>query len=164
MAAKQLLSYRRTTKKEGIATLVGVVFTVLGLIGSMQLVVDFSPNFAADEPWFYYLFNGVALLLGGLVIFCYAMPNLRMNREFRFTLTEDEIDCQSPTDAFGESYTIALTELVGIEERQSCDTSDWYLTTRDGRQYQLTPNYGNPQRDIMDALIELKPDLVVKRR
>ena len=161
MASRVVISHSRRTKREGAGVLASSLLTVVGLIVFCHI---FFPNMREEGPIFYFVYNGGALLIGGLLVFAYAIPNLLMDREFRLTLFEDRIECKSPAKAYGESYSIPLSEIVMLEEEMGNEgPSDWWLITHDDRRILITPNYGNPVAKIVEALQHLKPEITLKR-
>lgn len=161
MASRVVISHSRRTKREGAGVLASSLLTVVGMITFCHI---FFPNMREEDPIFFFAYNGGTLLIGCLLVFGYAIPNLLMDREFRITLFEDRIECKSPVNAYGESYSIPIDEIVMLEEKTGNEgPNDWYLIIRDNRRIQITPNYGNPVAKIVDALQHLKPGITVKR-
>ncbi|MBN2474079.1 MAG: hypothetical protein JXB62_05705 [Pirellulales bacterium] len=164
MMAKVLLSHRRGTRREGLGVLAAAILTSGGLLAGIHVFVWINPEFLANDPWFYYVFCGVALVIGAMLILCVAVPNLRMHEEFRFVVSEKRMECVSPAEAFGESYSILLDEIAMLEEEDSASegANEWCVVTQKGRRIHITPNYGNPVREIVETLRELKPEIPVR--
>jgi hypothetical protein len=160
IVSREIIAHSRRTKREGLFALVGGVATTAILVGGIEL---FGGWIRKEDPFFYFVFIGLGLIIGGLVVFGYAMPNLLMNREFRFVLYEDRIECHSPAKAYGETNCIAIDEIASLEEDPTGDSTYWFIATRDNRRIKITPNYGNPVRKIVAALRELRPELPVRR-
>ncbi|MBN2025079.1 MAG: hypothetical protein JW809_20045 [Pirellulales bacterium] len=158
--SKLVFEHRRRTKREGLWALVASVLTMGGLV-TFEMVL--FPWVRERDPVFHYIFCGMALLIGCGIIFLYAIPNMRMDREFRFLLFDDHMECRCPAEAFGESYSIALNEIVMLEEDTTPETSEWYFITRDDRRIRINRNYGNRVRRVVNELRALRPELPVKR-
>lgn len=136
------------------------VFTVGGLLAGIHVFSWIAPDFFFEESrWFYYVFCAVAIA-GGAILIVYGVHNIRMDKEFRLTVSEDGIECVSPAKAFGESYSVPLDDIVRLEKEVS--ESTWCIVTRDNRRIIITPNYGNPVLDIAYTLQELRPEITVK--
>jgi len=156
--AKLLLSHRRGSRREGILVL---VFYVLISTGFIAVPHYFFPGF--HEKAFHYVWDAFVLGVCALVIFTYSIPNIVMNREFRFELFEDRIECKSPSKFYGESYSILLSDIVELEEIVDYDgPSVWYFVMRDGRKIRIITNYGNRDEKIVKMVRHLKPDLPVR--
>ena len=161
MASKVLISHSRGTKREGAVSLFCGVAAAVGLVVFLHLFFGWVRK---EDPFLYFAFLGIVLIVGGLLVFAYAIPNLLMNREFRFVLFEDRIECKSPAKAFGESYSISIDEIVRLEEETGNDgPNSWRFVTRDNRCLKITPNYRNPVRKIVAALRQLRPELPVSQ-
>lgn len=161
MPSKVLIHHSRGTKREGAATLIAGVAIPGCLVASLHI---FLGSARQENPFFFYAFHIIGLLIGGLVVFGYAIPNLLMDREFRFVLSENQIECQSPAKVYGESYTIPIDEIIGLQEdNQSGDGTTWRLVTSDYRCVTITTCYRNPVDKIVAALRQLRPDLPVRR-
>jgi len=158
MPSRAILSHSRSAAREGLFVLVGITATMVGL-------AVFYRVFAKDaSPWFYYTFHGIGLVIWIAVVFGYAVPNLSLRRRFEFTLFEDRIECRSPARAYCEPFSIALADLIALEEETGHEgANSWYLITRDDRRLLIPPHYGNPVRKIVAELRELRPGLEVER-
>ncbi len=161
MASKVIISHRRTAKREGVLSLLAFSFTIVGLLAFFHVLF---PILRGGSTIAYYLFHVIALLIGSLGIFCYVVPNLLMKGEFHFTLSEDRIQCSSPSESYAESYSIPTSEIIALEEDETGDSpSSWYFITDDDRRISITPNYGNPVTKIVGALERLKPGIELRR-
>jgi hypothetical protein len=159
-----ILCHRRGTKREGIQVMLWGVFSS-GVMVALTLLVPLPGLFWRESPVFFCVFNAIVLFIAGVAIFAYALPNILLDREFRFTIFDNRVECMSPAKAFGESYSIPVDEIVAIEKEPWGDDGDWkwFFRTADGRRIQITQNYRNPIHKIVAALQELRPDLHVKR-
>jgi hypothetical protein len=160
MASKILISHRRRTKREGMIALVsGILVPVLWV----TLTSLFQALFWQDSPVFFWIFKSLGIVLGVVTVFGYAIPNMLMDREFSFVVSEDRIECKSPAKAYGESFSVPIDEIVAIEHQRSEDMGDWFLITRGRQRIRIPMNYGNPVRKIVAALRELRPELPLNR-
>jgi hypothetical protein len=158
--AQTLLDYRCGTKRWGRSVLFWGLFVPIVLIAAINL---FPAELRQDKPVFYCMFHALAILIGAAVVFGIAIPNLRMDRQFRFRITDDAIECECPAKAYGETFSVSIRDIVTLECDSSGDTPDWYLHTRDGRRVKITPNYNNPVRKIVATLQQLRPCLPERR-
>ena len=164
MTPKILVDHSRGTKREGISVIAIALLTSGGLVGFFHLFCHFVVNLRNESPVFYFVFNGFALIFGGFLIFAVGVPNLLMKRRFRFVVSEDRIECQSPAKAFGESYSIPIDDIASLQEHTYHGDTQWWFITCDNRRIEITPNYGNPVREIVAALRQLRPELPVQRK
>jgi hypothetical protein len=155
-----LLDYRYGTKREGWTTLFWGGFTSIGLIAWIHVFRHFvdMPSLTLVVIW-----DLFAAALGALLIFGYAIPNIKMNGEFRFLVTSEEISCISPAAKFGDSYTIPICEITALEKKSGSEGSyNFFLQTSDNRRLNITQNYKNPRRKILKIVRELRPGLPEK--
>jgi hypothetical protein len=161
MTSNALVDHHRWTKREAWLTLFTVLSTYGGLLGLLYLFMYF---FHDVSMVFAIVWHLVVVGFGLLVILGYVLPNMRMDREFRFVVTSERIECTSPANRFGESYVVLIRDITAVEKKSRGEEGsyDWYLHTSDGRCLNLTPNYGNPIRRIVKVLRRLRPDLPEK--
>jgi hypothetical protein len=151
-----LLDHRYGTKSEGRRALFWGLLVPTVLIVAIHL---FPNDMRHEDPIFYYVFVTLALVIPAAVVFLIAIPNLRMDREFRFVITEEQIECDCPAKAYGDTYTIPIREIVALEAKDGIDSANWWLVASDGRRLKVTTGYKNPVHKILTILRRLRPDL-----
>jgi hypothetical protein len=154
-----VFEYRHSTKTEGYAALIGLLATMIGLVWGIW----FFRGHRVESSPVNSIFDGVALVfvIVGCVafIFGYAIPNIRLNTYFSVRIFEDRIECESPHPNFGPSFALKLEEISHFE----CDNDgDWVIVSVSGEVFGVTPNYGNPQPQVLNTLHSLRPDLETK--
>jgi len=74
---KVLITHRRNTVWEELRTFVTATLTIVLLIGLFHLFLHlFFPQLRKDDPFFYYAFNGIGILVWALIVLGYVVPNL----------------------------------------------------------------------------------------
>jgi hypothetical protein len=156
MASKILFAYSRGTKKEGWRKLCVAILICVVIVAASNL-----PDFRKQAPVAYILLNTLALIVGLSLGLAYALPNIVMDREFRFVLYEDRMECKFPAKWFGESYSVPIGEIARLERYPDQERDDWALVTCDNRRIKITHNYENPVEDIVKILRTIRPELPI---
>ncbi|PHR98969.1 MAG: hypothetical protein COA78_25455 [Blastopirellula sp.] len=150
-----LLQHKKSTATEGWQVLSGVSSTAVVFV----LAPIIARFLGLDLPtWFlicWYTFLAIIFLLGML----YAIPNIRAKATFTCELDEHEIRCVCPVELCGESFTLKLSEIKGIEHEEDEGSHEWYLVDASARRYLVPTNYGNPADEFIKLIKELKPEL-----
>lgn len=134
------------------------------LVGSVVSIVAMGP-FLATVAYFFE-FSGipaaicVALFIFNLIGFGYVIwATARNPAGFVCELTETDISCKNPVRFMGDSFSIPISEIDEIHVDSAGEGHPKYrLTTKDGKNYWLTCNFGNPAGRILDELRKLRPD------
>jgi hypothetical protein len=98
--------------------------------------------------------------VAAIVIFYYALANITRCRDFVCRIDDRTIECSVPLPSAGESFRLAIDDIVKVEKRASGESHDWYIWDAAGKQYQLTRNYGNPVKKFIGAILERNPAVV----
>ena len=111
------------------------------------------------EQWEARVFGSLALMLAnGLMAFHLAQLCLsksgfvcRLDREF--------LECHVPIAYSGDSFRVAVQDIVEIRRGTSGDSTRIEIVDRGGSVYWLTSNFGNPHLRIARILAELNPSI-----
>ena len=74
------------------------------------------------------------------------------------------INCQTPHNLFGKSYTVNIHEIENIIKDTLDEDISWYLQTRDNQKYELYQSYKNPVKTIVQTLQNLNPSIKIKKK
>jgi hypothetical protein len=152
-----ILEHRQSTRREGIGTLVIAAVTVAGLIAIQVLLFEYAFLDGWQENKFFLVgFYGILALVTAVIV-AYGVANIVKNQEFICRVDGEAIECISPVKACGESFRLPLAEIAKIEVKTGSDSAEFYLYDRAGSRYQLTTNYGNPGRKIIETILKLNP-------
>ena len=104
---------------------------------------------------------GLLLLAGNSVLFGREIYDaIARRRNFVCTLTEQRLRCECPNKPAGDSFDIAIAEILEVV----VDSDDVTLKLQDGREYQLTSNYGNPRGYFITLMMQANPAIRLERR
>ncbi|MEW6304532.1 MAG: hypothetical protein AB1705_13725 [Verrucomicrobiota bacterium] len=116
-----------------------------------------------DSPVIFWVGMVITTVVLSAVVFAYALPNIRLNKRFAFRVYNDHLECESPAERFGPSFELRFSDIEYLEENAGGEgPSTWAVVTNGGNKFSLTPNYGNPVRDIIAATRQARPDLEVR--
>lgn len=144
-----LFEYKKSTKKEGIQTLIKnlalLIFFAAGLY--------FFSHFGAPKAIIIIAIVIISIIF--IILLVYSIWNIRLDREFSITITKEHIECRIPEEAFGRSFNIKISDIDTILQESPPDESvDWYIITKQNERIKLTPNYNNPISKIVEILRE----------
>lgn len=128
--------------------------TAIGLCLFQQY---FFPELSRNDPWFFRIFYLILAIVSAVAGF-YVFINFRVRGEFVCTLDDEHLECISPVPLCGQSFRVAICDIVKVEKKPSGDSSHtWYLYNREGRRFWLTENYGNPAGAFVALIKERNP-------
>lgn len=147
-----MLEHRKRTRQEGAETILAAGAT-LGILGGVMsvLLAYRQVEWPFGIVWF------VILAMVGLIALVYAWLNIVNGKEFACRLDEKDLECISPVPGCGESFKIALADIVAIERESWSDSYRWYIGDAAGNRYWLTANYDNPVDEFLVRIRELNP-------
>jgi hypothetical protein len=104
---------------------------------------------------------GLLLLAGNSILFGHEIyDSIARRRNFVCTLTEQRLCCECPNKHAGDSFDIAIAEILEVV----VESDDVTLKLQDGREYQLTSNYGNPRGYFITLILQANPAIRLERR
>lgn len=158
MGNEILFTYRRNTRKEGIKTL--FIFSTVFVVLALSVHIFFYFAKPALPTNFYKLFMGVNAAIFLLSLVGYIIPNIKMNKEFSISITGEEIECKVPSKAFGQSFHLRIKDIdTIIKDTTPDDEHNWYLMTVQKEKINITKNYRNPVRKIIEILQAQNPGI-----
>lgn len=150
------LEHRRSTGSEALRMLFRITAVVAGF-AVMQLFL--FPYVWRENPWFVVAFVVVEFV----VVVCglmYVRANILVGREFICRMDNTYIECRSPVESCGQSFRVAVADIVRIERKGDSESRRWYIHDKAGRRYDLTTNYGNPADEFIRRIREVNSSVV----
>ncbi|MEM1442203.1 MAG: hypothetical protein AAGF67_07665 [Verrucomicrobiota bacterium] len=110
---------------------------------------------------------GIVVFFFGVSIFLPLMlweasRHFRKGGEFRSWLSTDHIGQEVPFDDMGKSFEIPLDTISNLREVHPASSDGsirYYLTTKDGKSFEMCRFYGNPVDRYFSAIQELRPEV-----
>ena len=104
---------------------------------------------------------GLLLLAGNSVLFGREIYDaIARRRNFVCAITDQRLRCECPDEPAEYSFDIAIAEIREVV----VDDDDVTLKLQDGREYQLTSNYGNPRGYFITLMMQANPAIRLERR
>jgi hypothetical protein len=104
---------------------------------------------------------GLLLLAGNSILFGREIYHaIAQRRNFVFAITEQRLRCECPDEPAEYSFDIAIAEILEVV----VDSDDVTLKFRNGHEYQLTSNYGNPRGYFITLMMQANPAIRLERR
>lgn len=153
-----ILVHRKSTRSEAKSKLKLLLF----LNVSMPICLYLFRPVWGEDPWFWLLI--LLAYLAANVIGCIIVTrNLSLNEAFVCEIDEKEIRCRCPEVGFGvgESFAVAISDIVAIEKKTSDDEYCWYIRDTRGRRFFLTEEYENPAKQFIELIQELNSEVEV---
>ncbi|HBE67742.1 MAG TPA: hypothetical protein DDW52_06290 [Planctomycetaceae bacterium] len=103
----------------------------------------------------------VAVFTSNLIMYplaSYAVWN--QSGDFNCLLTNDRIFCECPDNTMGASFDLPLNHLLEIrEDFRMQGGPQYFLVCKNGAEYPLSNNFGNPAWKFVEAIQEICPSV-----
>lgn len=97
---------------------------------------------------------GLVLLAGNSILFGHEIyHSIARRRNFVCAMTEQRLRCECPDEPKEYSFDIDIAEIIEVV----VESDNVTLKLRNGREYQLTSNYGNPRRYFITLMMQDNP-------
>jgi hypothetical protein len=104
---------------------------------------------------------GLLLLAGNSILFGREIYDaIARRRNFVCAITDQRLRCECPDEPAEYSFDIDIAEIIEVV----VDSDDVTLKLHDGREYQLTSNYGNPRGHFITLITQANPAIRFERR
>lgn len=104
---------------------------------------------------------GMLLLAGNSILFGREIYDaIARRRNFVCAITDQRLRCECPDEPAEYSFDIDIAEIIEVV----VDSDDVTLKLQDGREHQLTSNYGNPRGYFITLMIQANPAIRLERR
>ena len=153
------LEYTRAARTHAIRTFIHLVLTVLGFAVFQYFLF---PMIWRDSHVFVILFFALEGLIFGIA-FIFVWLNFKSSGEFVCRVDDGTISQICPVRGCGETFTICIADIVKIERKSSGESENWYIWDKQGRRYELTPNYGNPIKKFIGLIKDMNSEVVEDR-
>lgn len=103
----------------------------------------------------------VGLWIYGLIRF--VIPNLRADGEFAMRVYGDRVECHCPLPHLAPTFNLPYESIHHLEKEIHAEASDtWAIVTHSGQQYRIPDAYENPAGQMVEAMLSIRPDLLVE--
>ncbi len=147
---RQPLVHRKTARAEG--------WSEAGLLLAIIAFFFLLPWYSFDSVWEVdELFWSVWFGFSGFAFLWYifrAVKHFRSVGFFELRLDDSLLTCHFPIPEFGKCFSVALEDLVRLEEFYDGEYISWSVWDHAGTEYRLPFEYGTPTKVFAEAICE----------